>query len=104
MIDRRTNRSRGFGFVRFGPGSRGIGAAGAALGKSDHRLAGKWIEVKRATPQEMSPRDSATADSPGSPEDAVAKAFGMLSLGSEGLDEDGFLLPVAAGAPARGRG
>lgn len=52
MVDRRTNRSRGFGFVRFGGGqTEGAAAAEAALNDfPSHRLGGKWVEVKRATP------------------------------------------------------
>lgn len=51
MVDRRTNRSRGFGFVRFGNGAQGSAAAEAVLMDfNSHRLSGKWVEVKRATP------------------------------------------------------
>lgn len=51
MVDRRTNRSRGFGFVRFGNGVQGNAASEAVLMDfQSHRLAGKWVEVKRATP------------------------------------------------------
>lgn len=51
MVDRRTNRSRGFGFVRFGNGAQGNAASEAVLMDFGcHRLAGKWVEVKRATP------------------------------------------------------
>jgi len=51
MLDRRTNRSRGFGFVRFGNGVQGNAASEAVLMDfQSHRLAGKWVEVKRATP------------------------------------------------------
>jgi len=51
MVDRRTNRSRGFGFVRFGNGVQGNAASEAVLNDFGcHRLAGKWVEVKRATP------------------------------------------------------
>jgi hypothetical protein len=60
MVDRRTNRSRGFGFVRFGNGVQGNAASEAVLMDfASHHLAGKWVEVKRATPasqlQEMFP-------------------------------------------------
>jgi len=51
MVDRQTNRSRGFGFVRFANGAQGSVASEAVLMDfSSHRLAGKWVEVKRATP------------------------------------------------------
>lgn len=64
MVDRRTKRSRGFGFVRFANGAQGAQAAEAVLlDTSAHRLGGKWVEVKRATPaallQELSPCSSA---------------------------------------------
>lgn len=70
MVDRRTNRSRGFGFVRFASGGQGSAAAEAVLlNFANHRLAGKWVEVKRATPatslQELSP--TSTSDGSGSP-------------------------------------
>lgn len=60
MVDRRTNRSRGFGFVRFANGTQGSAAAQAVLlNFPNHRLQGKWVEVKPATPaavlQELSP-------------------------------------------------
>jgi hypothetical protein len=51
MVDRRTSRSRGFGFVRFSGGAQGCAASEAVLRDfSSHRLGGKWVEVKRATP------------------------------------------------------
>lgn len=51
MVDRRTNRSRGFGFVRFSNGPQGCAAAQAVLMNfPNHRLRGKWVEVKPATP------------------------------------------------------
>jgi RNA recognition motif-containing protein len=51
MVDRRTSRSRGFGFVRFASGVPGSAASEAVLMDfSSHRLGGKWVEVKRATP------------------------------------------------------
>eukprot|EP00419_Tripos_fusus_P002488 CAMPEP_0172673920 /NCGR_PEP_ID=MMETSP1074-20121228/12447_1 /TAXON_ID=2916 /ORGANISM="Ceratium fusus, Strain PA161109" /LENGTH=332 /DNA_ID=CAMNT_0013491289 /DNA_START=68 /DNA_END=1066 /DNA_ORIENTATION=+ len=51
MVDRQTNRSRGFGFVRFANGAQGSVASEAVLMDfPSHRLAGKWVEVKRATP------------------------------------------------------
>mmetsp|Transcript_68935 Transcript_68935/g.109389 ORF Transcript_68935/g.109389 Transcript_68935/m.109389 type:complete len:454 (-) Transcript_68935:120-1481(-) len=51
MVDRRTHRSRGFGFVRFSNGTHGNAASEAVLMDfGNHHLAGKWVEVKRATP------------------------------------------------------
>ncbi|CAE7237753.1 unnamed protein product [Symbiodinium pilosum] len=54
MVDRRTRRSRGFGFVRFANGPQGAQAAQAVLMDfADHWLGGKWVEVKPATPAAM---------------------------------------------------
>jgi hypothetical protein len=51
MIDPSTNRSRGFGFVCFLPGQEGAAAVAAALDQyQNHRIRGKWIEVKSAAP------------------------------------------------------
>jgi len=60
MVDRRTKRSRGFGFIRFTSSTQGAQASDAVLADAaKHCLAGKWIEVKRATPaaalQDFSP-------------------------------------------------
>jgi len=76
MIDPSTNRSRGFGFVCFLPGQEGAVAVAAALDQyQNHRIRGKWIEVKSAAPphklaakgsQDLSP------DSEVSPEEAAA--------------------------------
>lgn len=51
MIDPATNRSRGFGFVCFLPGQEGAASAAFALEQyENHRIRGKWIEVKSAAP------------------------------------------------------
>jgi len=67
MLDRRTKRSRCFGFVRFVSGVAGETAAGQVLAevaaarnpKASHKIKEKWVEVKRATPacflEEQSP-------------------------------------------------
>jgi len=63
MVDRRTGRSRGFGFVRFAGGAQGAAALEAVLMDfSSHRLGGKWVEVKRAMPA-AHPQDSSPGGS-----------------------------------------
>merc|ERR1719343_457608 len=49
MIDPVTGRSRGFGFVCYLPGQEGAAAVVVALEQyNNHRIRGKWIEVKSA--------------------------------------------------------
>jgi RNA-binding protein Musashi len=47
MVDRSTNRSRGFGFVTFETED----AVDAVL-KNENEIMGKWVEIKRAEPRE----------------------------------------------------
>jgi len=47
MIDRKTSKSRGFGFVTFDSDD----SLNSVL-RSEHELNGKWVEVKRAEPRE----------------------------------------------------
>jgi len=59
MIDPATGRSRGFGFVCFPPDQEGAAAVTAALGQyNNHRIRGKWIEVKSAaSPHKLAAKD-----------------------------------------------
>jgi RNA recognition motif-containing protein len=70
MIDPTTGRSRGFGFVCFLPGNDGAEAVAASLEKYDnHRIRGKWIEVKNAAPPHklasMSQEEQSALSKPG---------------------------------------
>jgi len=65
MVDRRTKRSRGFGFILFANGAHGARAAEAVLqGGASRWLGGKMVELKRATPQHL--LQESTPHSPGS--------------------------------------
>mmetsp|Transcript_152381 Transcript_152381/g.387167 ORF Transcript_152381/g.387167 Transcript_152381/m.387167 type:complete len:445 (-) Transcript_152381:663-1997(-) len=76
MIDPSTNRSRGFGFVCFLPGQEGAAAVAAALDQyQNHRIRGKWIEVKSAAPPHKLAAKGSQDSSPTSdlsPEEAAA--------------------------------
>ncbi len=48
MVDRSTNRSRGFGFVTFETEE-----AVETVIKTENTILGKWVEVKRAEPRDM---------------------------------------------------
>jgi len=74
MIDPVTNRSRGFGFVCFLPGQEGSDSMAAALAEySNHKIRGKWIEVKNAvSPHRLAMKDSSTV--PESPSSSAASA------------------------------
>jgi len=51
MVDRSTNRSRGFGFVTF----ESEEAVDNVI-KTENTILGKWVEVKRAEPRDMTTR------------------------------------------------
>lgn len=64
MIDPATNRSRGFGFVCFLPGQEGAEAVATSLENYDnHRIRGKWIEVKSAAPPHKLAQDKSATPS-----------------------------------------
>lgn len=87
MIDPATSRSRGFGFVCFLPGPEGAEAVTSSLSQYDnHRIRGKWIEVKSAAP----PHKLATQAKNGAQEGAVSNS------GYEQLSLAGALKPPAA--------
>ncbi len=48
MFDKKTNRSRGFGFVTFET-EEGV----QAVLSTEHEIMGKWVEIKRAEPRDM---------------------------------------------------
>lgn len=75
MIDPATGRSRGFGFVCFLPGQEGAAAVAAALDQYDnHRLHGKWIEVKSAaSPHKLAAKEN-DRSSPTPSEDAALRS------------------------------
>merc|ERR1719512_679141 len=74
MTDRRSRRSRGFGFVRFASGAQGGRAAEAVLqDKANHWFGGKLVEVRRATPA-ASPKEG-----DGSPGSSCATTAGAAS-------------------------
>jgi RNA recognition motif-containing protein len=51
MFDRKTNRSRGFGFITFATEE----SVRTVLSR-DHEIMGKYVEIKRAEPRESSYR------------------------------------------------
>eukprot|EP00442_Polarella_glacialis_P027476 CAMPEP_0115068594 /NCGR_PEP_ID=MMETSP0227-20121206/12061_1 /TAXON_ID=89957 /ORGANISM="Polarella glacialis, Strain CCMP 1383" /LENGTH=418 /DNA_ID=CAMNT_0002454847 /DNA_START=59 /DNA_END=1315 /DNA_ORIENTATION=- len=112
MVDRRTNRSRGFGFVRFANGAQGSAAAQAVLlNFSNHRLQGKWVEVKSATPaavlQELSPCSADGSSNGSNPLNFMDQQMMSMYLDASACGWDpsafGMTSPASpANAPARG--
>jgi len=108
MVDRRTSRSRGFGFVRFANGAQGSVASEAVLMDfASHRLGGKWVEVKRATPaavlQALAPCGELGAGSPGAlaaAEQQLGTCFMDLPGPEAGFGPGASTSPAAT--PARG--
>lgn len=81
MIDPSTNRSRGFGFVCFLPGHEGAAAVAAALAEyPNHRIRGKWIEVKSAAPPHKLAQKENQDDSPLSTNSTEASASNVDNI------------------------
>jgi len=100
MMDPTTNRSRGFGFVCFLPGQEGATAVAASLEQyNNHRIRGKWIEVKSAAPPH---KLAEGADAEPSPESspAVRSSRGDASAASSRGDASSRKPPSAAGSPS----
>jgi len=77
MMDKLTGKPRGFGFVVF----EGVQQVDAVLRDySRHRIDSKWVEVKRACPQEVMAQQAAGAAAAGG---AVGGAAAAPSPGSE---------------------
>mmetsp|Transcript_119772 Transcript_119772/g.346187 ORF Transcript_119772/g.346187 Transcript_119772/m.346187 type:complete len:426 (-) Transcript_119772:20-1297(-) len=101
MVDRRTNRSRGFGFVRFHHGPAGCAAIEAALADySVHTLRGKWVEVKTAAPAALLQGATGPADSPEL--DFSAEAMQASGLGMDADLNEWFEALQACSGPFAG--
>mmetsp|Transcript_42727 Transcript_42727/g.117959 ORF Transcript_42727/g.117959 Transcript_42727/m.117959 type:complete len:407 (+) Transcript_42727:86-1306(+) len=80
MIDPATTRSRGFGFICFLPGQEGAAAVAMALAQYDnHRIRGKWIEVKSASP----PHKLAAKDRASTPSRSTADTASLADVNSD---------------------
>jgi len=78
MIDPATSRSRGFGFVCFLPGQEGATAVTSTLSQYDnHRMRGKWIEVKSAAPPHKLAANAKAQEVPSYEELALSGALQM---------------------------
>lgn len=76
MIDPATSRSRGFGFVCFLPGQEGATAVTSTLSQYDnHRMRGKWIEVKSAAPPHKLAANAKAQEAPSYEELALSGAL-----------------------------
>jgi len=76
MIDPATSRSRGFGFVCFLPGPEGAAAVTSSLEQyENHRIRGKWIEVKSAAPPHKLAAKNGAQPAPSYEELALAGAL-----------------------------
>lgn len=92
MIDPTTGRSRGFGFVCFLPGQEGAQAVTVCLEQyQNHRIRGKWVEVKSAAPpHKLAANGGAAAVASGG---GRSNGSGPPTPPSEGSDDAG---PVVA--------
>jgi len=92
MKDRGSNRSRGFGFVQFdrtGPVDQII------ADYSDHHIDGKWVEVKKAIPQDRMPPPSG----PPPPARGVYGSYGAYPYAGKGYSQPMWAGRAAYGAP-----
>jgi len=77
MKDRGSNRSRGFGFVQF---DRTSPVDQIILEYADHQIDGKWVEVKKAVPQDQMPAPAG----PPPPSKGAYGPYGGYGCGGKG--------------------
>jgi len=86
MMDPVTSRSRGFGFVCFLPSQEGSESVAAALAEySNHKIRGKWIEVKSAVSPHLLALNDSSSSSP-SPSPSLALLESPYSLAASTME------------------